>query len=113
MTRSTARDDEPLDPAQTRVVRRLRGLMILSTLIMVVGFLAVFGVIAYRLSMGAERGRSAESNVSLPRGARVISTAISEGKLVVTIEIAGAVEVRIFDLATLEPRGRMRITTEP
>ena len=113
MTHSPTRDDEPLDPAQTRVVRRLRGLMILSTLIMVGGFLAVFGVIAYRLSIGAEKGRNAESTVSLPRGARVVSTAVSEGKLVVTVEIAGAVEVRIFDLTTLEPRGRMRITTEP
>ena len=113
MTRSLERDDEPLDPAQTRVVRRLRGLMILSSLIMIVGFLAVFGVIAYRLSIGAERGRNAESNVNLPKGARVVSTAVSEGRLVVTIEIAGVVEVLIFDLATLEPRGRMRITTEP
>jgi hypothetical protein len=113
MTRTSERDDEPLDPAQARVVRRLRGLMLFSGLVMVGGFLVVFGVIAYRLSAGAERGRSAESNVSLPKGARVVSTAVSEGKLLITIEIAGATEVRVYDLATLEPRGRMTFKTEP
>jgi len=113
MTRTSERDDEPLDPAQARVVRRLRGLMLFSGLVMVGGFLVVFGVIAYRLSAGAERGRSAESTVSLPKGARVVSTAVSEGKLLITIEIAGATEVRVYDLATLEPRGRMTFKTEP
>ena len=39
MTRTAERDDEPLDPAQARVVRRLRGLMLFSGLIMVGGFL--------------------------------------------------------------------------
>jgi hypothetical protein len=87
--------------------------MLFSGLVMVGGFLAVFGVIAYRLSAGAERGRSAESNVSLPKGARIISTAVSEGKLLITIEIAGATEVLVYDLATLEPRGRMIFKTEP
>jgi hypothetical protein len=113
MTRTPESDDEPLDPAQVRVVRRLRGLMLFSGLIMVGGFIVVFGVIAYRLSAGTERGKSAESNVSLPKGARVVATAVSGDKLLITIEIAGATEVRIYDLATLEPRGRLTIKTEP
>jgi hypothetical protein len=31
----------------------------------------------------------------------------------VTIEVAGATEVRIFDLNTLEPRGKLRLSPQP
>jgi hypothetical protein len=109
MNRSTD-DEAALDEKQTRVVRRLRGMMIGSSLVMIVGFLAVFGVIAYRLSSGAERGRVPDASVALPAGARVLSATAAEGRLVVTIEVAGATEVRIFDLSTLEPRGRLKLS---
>jgi hypothetical protein len=113
MNRPLKSDDDALDTAQRRVVRRLRGMMIGSSLIMIVGFLVVFGVIAYRLSTGAERARPVETSVSLPKGARVLSTAVSGDKLLVTIELAGATEVRLFELSTLEPRGRLRLVPEP
>lgn len=113
MTHTGERDNVAMSPAQERFIRRARGLMLVSSLIMALGILAVFGVIAYRLSAGAGRGPSAEATVSLPRGARIVSTAVTDGKLVVTIEIAGVTEVRVFDLATLEARGRVRFTTEP
>jgi hypothetical protein len=113
MTQTSERDDEDMTPAQTRIVRRVRRLMLFSSLIMAAGILAVLGVIAYRLSAGTERGRPPDENASLPKGARVLSTAVSDGRLAVTIEIAGAIEVRLFDLATLEPRGRVTFRTEP
>jgi hypothetical protein len=49
----------------------------------------------------------------LPRGAKVISTAINEGKLVVTVELGGLVEVLLYDLDNLQPRGRFTIRTAP
>src|ERR1700674_4501875 len=101
------------DAAERRVVRKLRGMMIGSSLVMIVGFLAVFGVIAYRLSSGAERSRAPEAALQLPAGARVVATAVGEGRLLVTIEVGGATEVRIFDLNTLEPRGRLRLSPQP
>jgi hypothetical protein len=106
-------DHDARDAAERRVVRRLRGMMIGSSLVMIVGFLAVFGVIAYRLSSGADRPRAPEALLALPAGARVISATAAEGRLIVTIEIGGASEVRIFDLATLEPRGRLRLAPQP
>ena len=111
MTR--ALDDDAPDAAERRVMRKLRGMMIGSSLVMIVGFLAVFGVIAYRLSSGAERSRAPEAALQLPAGARVVATAAGEGRLFVTIEVAGATEVRIFDLNTLEPRGRLRLSPQP
>jgi uncharacterized protein DUF6476 len=108
-----ALDDES-DAAERRVVRKLRRMMIGSSLVMIVGFLAVFGVIAYRLSSGStERTRTPEATLQLPAGARIVSTAAGEGRLLVTIDVAGATEVRIFDLNTLEPRGRLRLAPQP
>ena len=107
MTQSNDQDGQSLDPAQAVIVRRLRRLMVLSSLIMLAGFLVVFGVIGYRLSTAPQQDSAIEANVSLPAGARVLSTAVADGQLVVTIEAGGATEVRLFDLSTLQPRGRM------
>ena len=66
-------DDDARDAAERRVMRKLRGMMIGSSLVMIVGFLAVFGVIAYRLSSGADRSRTPapEASLQLPAGARI------------------------------------------
>jgi len=107
MTQSNNQDDQPLDPAQEAIVRRLRRLMVLSSLIMLAGFLVVFGVIGYRLFTAPQQDSAIEANVSLPAGARVLSTAASDGQLIITIEVGGAIEVRTFDLSTLKQTGRM------
>ncbi|MCC6947715.1 MAG: hypothetical protein IT539_08110 [Bradyrhizobiaceae bacterium] len=106
-------DDKPLDPAQNDVVRRLRRLMLFSTLIMIAGFAVIFGVIAYRLSTIGEEVGPIAANVSLPKGARVLSTAVAGDRLIVTIESDGGTEVRIFDLATLQQRGRLTLERQP
>jgi hypothetical protein len=49
----------------------------------------------------------------LPKGARVLTTAVSEDRIVVTIEVNGAVEIRTFELKTLKPAGRLKFATEP
>jgi hypothetical protein len=106
-------DDKPLDPAQNDVVRRLRRLMLLSTLIMIAGFAVVFGVITYRLSIIGEEVGPIAANVSLPKGARVLSTAVAGERLVVTIESDGGTEVRVFDLSTLQQKGRLTFERQP
>lgn len=108
MTHSQDDEDKPLDPAQAEIVRKLKRMSMVSGLIMVGGFLVVFGVIAYRMSTG---GGSApnwiDATLPLPAGARVISTTTADGRLVVTIEVGGITEVRFFDLKTMESRGRI------
>ena len=39
----------------------------------------------------------------LPKGAKVIATAVADDRIVVTVELGGTVEVRTFDLKTLQP----------
>jgi uncharacterized membrane protein (DUF485 family) len=111
----TAPEEEaPLAPAQVRLVRQVRRIAVGSSVIMLLGFAVVISVIGYRLFVAAERAApSAESAILLPKGARVLSTTVSDGKLAVTIELSGAVEVRFYELATLRPAGRIRFATEP
>ena len=49
----------------------------------------------------------------LPKGAKIISTAVADVRIAVTVEQGGTIEVRTFDLKTLKPTGRLRFATEP
>jgi uncharacterized membrane protein (DUF485 family) len=101
----------PLDPQQEAMVKKLRRMAMFSTILMIGGFLAVFGVIAYRLSNApAPQAASIPAITNaLPKGSRVISTAVSDGRIVVTLEREGVTEVRVFDLTTLQLRGTLRL----
>jgi hypothetical protein len=99
------------------MVARARWLMLISALTTLVAIAAVLGVIGYRIfhagrSAGAP-GAVATGIVTLPKGARVVSTATAGDRIVVTIEAAGSTEIRTFDAATLQETGRLRFATEP
>jgi hypothetical protein len=49
----------------------------------------------------------------LPKGARVVAITATADRIVVTVELAGALEARTFDARTLAPAGRLRFVTEP
>jgi hypothetical protein len=109
---NTSSDDEkPLDPAAARVVMRVRWLMIISGLTTMVAIAAVVGAIGYRVFRA--EGSAGDVTATLPKGTRVIATAVADDRIVVTIEIAGAVEIRLFDLKSLKPIGRLKFATEP
>jgi hypothetical protein len=88
--------------------------MLISALTTAVGIAAVVGVIGYRLYSRGENTAGAITNgtVFLPQGARVVSTTISGDSIVVTIEVAGATEVRIFDRKSLQQTARLTFATE-
>ena len=67
------------------------------------------------IAFSAPREAPAPTEVTtlLPKGARIVSTAVADDRLVVTVENQGAIEVRTFDLRTLRPTGRLRFATEP
>ncbi len=108
MTHAHDDEEKPLDPAQAEIVRKLKRMSLVSTIIMVGGFLVVFGVIAYRMSTGGGGAPNwIDATIPLPAGARVLSTTASDGRLAVTIDIGGITEVRFFDLQSMESRGRV------
>jgi hypothetical protein len=96
------------------VVVRARRLMLISALTTAVAIAAVVGVIGYRLYSRGESNAGSITNgtVFLPQGARVVSTTISGDSIVVTIDIAGATEVRFFDRKTMQQTGHLNFATE-
>jgi hypothetical protein len=93
---------------------RIRLLMIISGLTTFVAIAAVLVVIGYRVFRAGNNGLpSAESIITLPKGARVVANAVAGDSLVVTVDIAGATEIRTFDLKTLKETGRVRFVPAP
>ena len=78
-----------------------------------VAIAAVIGVIGYRVFRTEGSTARADATALLPKGARVIAISAAQDRIVVTIELAGALEARTFDLKTLAPLGRLRFATEP
>jgi hypothetical protein len=102
------------DAMPSGMVARARGLMIISGLTTLLAIAAVIGVIGYRVyRAGGSATAAAEGVVMLPKGARVVATGIADDRVVVTLDIAGATELRIFDVKTLKETGRIRFATEP
>src|SRR5215469_13368169 len=112
MSKLSADDEAPLDPAAARIVAKVRWLMLISGATTLVAIAVVFGVIGYRV-FKAEGSAPAEVTALLPKGARVIATAIAEDRIVVTIDMGGTIEIRTFDAKTLKPAGRLKFATEP
>jgi len=102
------------EAAAARMVARVRLLMIISGLTTLIAIAAVAGVIGYRVyRSGAAAVAAADKTITLPKGARVIATAAADDRIVVTLDTGGAVEIRTFDLRTLNENGRIRFATEP
>ena len=106
-------DDEPLSPAQAQIVARVRWLMVISGVATMLGIAVVIGVIGYRVFRSDGRAGPAEATEMLPKGGRIVQTAVAGDRIVVTIDVGGALEIRTFDAATLRPAGRLRFAVEP
>lgn len=122
----------PLAPAEpapdvdaSRVIAKVRKLMLVSMAVTVVAVGSVFGFIGYRIYKGEgstekKADKLPESSpiptdvtLSLPRGARIIQSAVANDRLVLTLEIDGKIEVRTFDVKTLQPAGRLNFSATP
>jgi hypothetical protein len=113
MSNPSADDDQPLDPAAARMVAKVRWLMLISGVTTLVAIAAVIGVIGYRLFKAEGSAGVPDVTALLPKGARIIGTAVAEDRIVVTVDTGGTVEIRTFDARTLKPVGRLRFATEP
>jgi hypothetical protein len=114
MSNPSADDEQPLDPAAARIVAKVRWLMLIAGATTLLAISAVIGVIGYRV-FKSEGSAAASPDVTalLPKGARIIATAVAEDRIAVTLDIGGATEIRTFDARTLRPTGRLRFATEP
>ena len=107
----SANDEKTLDPEGARIVAKVRRLMMIASLTTFIAVAVVIGVIGYRVFRGEGRVQQISAvSPTLPAGAKVLSSAIGEGRLVLTVDFNGVIELRSFDLNTLTPLGRTRLT---
>jgi hypothetical protein len=102
---------EPAESAAAQAVARARLIMLISALTTALAIAAVVIAIGYRMFGGGVA--TTEDTISLPKGARLISTSASAGRLAVLIEIDGNNELLTFDIKTLKQTGRLRFPREP
>lgn len=92
------------------MVANVRRLMVVASLTTFIAVAAVIGIIGYRVFEGEGRVQpTTDVAAALPAGAKVLSSAIGEGRLVLTIEINGTIELLSFDINTLKPLSRTRL----
>jgi len=109
--------DKPTDQqTAAAAVARVRRLMLIASLTTVIAVAFVFVVIGYRLFRwhgSAPPPPQAGLAATLPAGAKVLSSAVGDGRVVLTVEVNGTIELRSFELNTLKPLARLRLEKQP
>jgi hypothetical protein len=113
------------DADAARVIAKVRRLMLVSLTVTMLAVGSVFGLIGYRIFKGegttaktADKLPEAsaiptEMTLALPRGAKVVQSAVANDRLLITLEVDGTLEVRTFDVKTLQPAGRLNFSATP
>ena len=102
-------------PEQAALFARVRRMMLIASLTTAVAIGAVLIAIGYRLfkSDGSVTAAGADITATLPKGARIVSTAVAGERLVLTLDVGGATQIRTYDAKTLKPAGTLRFVSEP
>lgn len=88
-------------------------MMLIAGLTTALALAAVLIAIGTKLFRSDGSVQSVEVTATLPKGARIVSTGVSDGRLLVTVDIGGFIEIRSFDAKTLKPAARLKFATEP
>ena len=80
-------DEKPLTPEQQQVIARVRWLMLMSGFATLLGIAVVIGLIGYRFYRSEGSVAPAEVTALLPKGAKVVGTAVADGRIAVTVEV--------------------------
>ena len=113
-------DEAPLDPAAERLRRKLVRLLLVSGGIMMLGLIAVFAAIVYKvqeagepLAGGISAAAPLSARIAIPAGNRVVSTSLSGDEALLTLEGPdGATSLLLMDLASGAVLGRYALEAE-
>ena len=97
------------------MLARARRSFLVSIGVLLLGFIAIAGVLVYRSSQGSGQqaaGQYAAQALRLPQGAEIVSAVASGGTVSVTYRIGPSLQVRIFDGTTGEMKQQLDIVTE-
>jgi hypothetical protein len=87
--------------------------MAISGATTLIAIATVLGVIGYRVFKSEGSAPQVEVTALLPKGARVVSISATDERIVVGVDIDGAIEARTYDAKTLRPTGRLTFANEP
>ena len=90
-------------------------MMLIAGLTSALAVAVVLIAVGYRLYRGEGSPAAANADIiaTLPKGARIVSTAVAGERLLLTLDISGVTEIRTFDAKTLKPAGKLRFVNEP
>jgi hypothetical protein len=102
-------------PEQAALIARVRRMMLIAGLTSALAVAVVLIAVGYRLYRGDGSPAAAPMDIiaTLPKGARIVATAVAGERLVLTLDIGGVTEIRTFDARTLKPAGNLRFVSEP
>src|SRR5215475_3210393 len=104
-------------PEQAAMFARVRRMMLIAGATSGIAVAAVLFAVGYRLYRSEPSVTTAAATTdvtaTLPKGAKIVSTAVASDRLVVTLDIGGATEIRTFDARTLKPAGKLKFVREP
>src|SRR6267154_3062342 len=100
-------------PEQAAMFARVRRLMLIAGLTTALAIAAVLFAIGYRLFRSEGSVVATDTTSMLPKGARIVSSAVAGDRLVVTLDIGGVTEIRTFDARTLKATGKLKFVSEP
>jgi hypothetical protein len=101
--------ERPVDPDAAAAIARVRRLMLVASLTTLIAVGAVLAVIGYRVFHLQGSAPVPPQDAALPAGATIVSTAVGDGHVVLTVEVNGSLELRTYDLTTLKPLARIRL----
>lgn len=117
-------EEKPLDPAVERVRRKLVRFIAINLGILFLALMAVVAALVYRATrvetptapvreLPVPSGTAAYGEISLPRGANIISHAISGNRLSLSLELAdGSRTIFIYDMTEARLIARFDIKEE-
>jgi hypothetical protein len=102
-------------PEQAALMARVRRMMLIAGLTSALAVAVVLIAVGYRLYRGEGSPAAAATDIiaTVPKGARIVSTAVVGERLLLTLDISGVTEIRTFDAKTLKPAGKLRFVNEP
>jgi hypothetical protein len=112
--------DGPVGPAAERLRRKLVRLLFVSGGIMMLGLIAVFAAIVYKvgearepLGAGLSAASPVDADIAVPAGRRLVATEFDGDRALLTVEgPAGATSLLLVDLGSGAIIGRYELSPE-
>lgn len=104
-------DEKPLDPAAERLRRKMVRLLVVSVGIMIVGVMAVLGVVVYKTLPKAKGLGEGVASLTVPAGETIVSIAMDGDRALLHTRAEGGEHLLVVSLADGRILKRIDIAT--